>query len=177
MAQDFCSILLWGSLSYLALLKPKQVSEQFHAGFKSWSQGLTIIPFCATLGLLPLEAASLGNGWPDALNLHTLHDIVFESSVGPPRLAQSVVTLAFLLIWQMTESPQKDQSTTLHRFSIADHGAVFLTILSGFPNAILTRGHLLPIFTSAYDDLFTLKIALVAAMVSIALCNRYILVP
>lgn len=83
----------------------------------------------------------------------------------------------YLLIRQLTEPPTKDQSTAFQRFSIAGHGAVALTILSGLLNALLIRGQLFPIFASAYDGLLALKMGLVAAMVALALCNRYILVP
>lgn len=241
MAQDFCAILLWGGLAYLAFLVPHPLSTQLYGTLRPWSQVLALVLFCATLGLMPIEAANLGNGWLDALNTNTLHDILFESSVGLPWFGQFAATLALLLAaflasqrlkvlaslagiclatrawighavmldgsagtmlhlsylihvlaagaWvgalapvylltrQMTQPPGKQQATALHRFSTAGHGAVILTILSGFLNAILIRGRFFPIFTSAYDGLLILKVALVAAMVTVALCNRYVLVP
>lgn len=65
MAQDFCAILLWGALAYLAFLVPP-LSAQFYVTLRPWVQVFTLILFCATLSLLPIAAANLATGRTDA---------------------------------------------------------------------------------------------------------------
>ena len=83
----------------------------------------------------------------------------------------------FLIMWQMTDQPTADQTTALRRFSIAGHGAVALTVISGAVNGVLIRGRFSFNPASAYDSMLAAKIAIVATMILIAIINRYLIVP
>ncbi len=65
----------------------------------------------------------------------------------------------------------------LRRFSSVGHGIVALVLVTGTLNTALMLGTLLPDATSLYGRLLLGKIALVAAMVWLAVWNRYVLVP
>jgi copper resistance protein D len=75
------------------------------------------------------------------------------------------------------EDRRRDAVTAMTRFSISGHFIVMVVIASGAVNIALTT-HAVPLPpTSPYRALLLTKIALVAAMISIALFNRYVLVP
>ncbi|WP_080761194.1 copper homeostasis membrane protein CopD [Rhizobium rhizogenes] len=65
----------------------------------------------------------------------------------------------------------------LRRFSTTGHIAVALVIASGIVNTMLVLKHLPTDWSSPYQALLGLKIALVAGMSLLAIVNRYVLVP
>jgi len=65
----------------------------------------------------------------------------------------------------------------LRRFSTAGHVAVAMVIISGIVNTMLVLKHLPTDWSSPYQALLGLKIALVAGMSLLAIVNRYVLVP
>jgi putative copper resistance protein D len=70
-----------------------------------------------------------------------------------------------------------DAALALWRFSIAGHGAVALVLMSGIANTLLVLGHLPFNAASPYQRLLAFKIMLVAAMIVVALANRYLFMP
>lgn len=66
--------------------------------------------------------------------------------------------------------------TAMMRFSRYGHLAVAAVLVTGIINGLLILGWSLPL-ESGYFRLLTLKVVLVAAMVIMALVNRYLLVP
>ena len=65
----------------------------------------------------------------------------------------------------------------LRRFSGLGHFLVALVVLTGIVNTMLTLGRWPDDFSSLYQTLLAAKIALVAAMIGLALVNRYVLTP
>ncbi|HEX8047566.1 copper homeostasis membrane protein CopD [Rhizobium sp.] len=65
----------------------------------------------------------------------------------------------------------------LRRFSTAGHIAVALVITSGIINTMLVLRHLPTDWSSPYQALLAIKIALVAGMSLLAIVNRYVLAP
>lgn len=84
-----------------------------------------------------------------------------------------------LLLLQATSDDIKRPEALkgLMRFSTLGHIAVTLTLLSGLVNSWLIVGTARFDMSLAYQCLLVLKIAVVAAMVVIALANRYVFVP
>ena len=72
---------------------------------------------------------------------------------------------------------REEAGVALRRFSAAGQVIVALVIASGAINTILTLGRWPIDWTSPYQAMLAAKIALVAAMVGLALTNRYALVP
>jgi putative copper resistance protein D len=65
----------------------------------------------------------------------------------------------------------------LRRFSGLGHVIVALVVLTGIVNTMLTLGRWPADFASLYQMLLAAKILLVAAMIGLALVNRYVLTP
>jgi putative copper resistance protein D len=87
--------------------------------------------------------------------------------------------LPFLLCLRLLADPvaRSDASLTLRRFSSAGHVAVAGVLLSGVVNTMLVLGRWPTDWSSLYQLLLSLKILLTAAMVALAIVNRYVQVP
>lgn len=70
-----------------------------------------------------------------------------------------------------------EAGVALQRFSGFGHVAVALVVLTGIVNTVFVVGRLPLDFSSPYQLLLVIKIVLVAAMIGIALFNRYVAVP
>lgn len=85
--------------------------------------------------------------------------------------------LPVLYCMQLVNSPSRAQAiNSLMRFSRYGHLAVAGVLVSGIINALLIQGVVLS-WQSLYGRLLLVKCALVLIMVTIALVNRYVLVP
>lgn len=135
----------------------------------------------ATAALAAVLLASLAISGHAAMNpgpmgmLHramaTLHVLAAGAWLGalPPVL--------LILRRLRAEGPTRATVVALTRFSIAGHVAVALVVLTGVANTLLIIGGLPTDLAVPYQRLLVLKIGLVAAMIAIALANRYVLVP
>ena len=65
----------------------------------------------------------------------------------------------------------------MRRFSSAGHGAVAIVIATGVLNSMLVLGKWPIDWSSPYQAMLAAKVALVAVMTSLAVFNRYVLVP
>jgi putative copper resistance protein D len=84
--------------------------------------------------------------------------------------------LVCLIVW--TRAPQRhDALTAMRRYSTFGHFAVAATLISGALDVGMTVGALPWPPLTGYRALLDLKIALVAAMVALALFNRYVASP
>ncbi len=82
MAQDFCAMLLWGGFAYLFFLVPRSLAAQLGPQLRALNGPLAHVMICASLVTLPVEAASFGDGWPDALNPENLSHILVATPSG-----------------------------------------------------------------------------------------------
>lgn len=87
--------------------------------------------------------------------------------------------LPVLLCLRLLADPvaRGDASLTLRRFSSAGHAAVAGVLLSGAINTMLVLGRWPTDWSSPYQLMLSLKILLTAAMVALAILNRYVFVP
>ncbi|MEJ0097847.1 MAG: CopD family protein [Bauldia sp.] len=78
----------------------------------------------------------------------------------------------------MTEPENRhDAGIALRRFSTTGHVVVALIVASGIVNTWLVLGRVPSDWSSPYQALLAVKIALVAVMVGLAVLNRYAFVP
>lgn len=86
--------------------------------------------------------------------------------------------LPLLFCMRMARKPRWRQAAimAMMRFSRYGHLAVAAVIATGITNSLMILGWALPL-ASGYVQLLLVKVALVATMVTIALVNRYLLVP
>ncbi len=144
--------------------------------------------------------ASLVMRWPVALtvlaagNLASLalvgHAAMHEGWIGLAQRANQMVHLLAAGFWigslpallsclpALARPDQRQQATrALTQFSGFGHLAVALVLLTGVANVGLILGAHLPTLGSPYRVMLAVKVGLVAVMVAIALCNRYVFVP
>lgn len=90
---DAAALLLWGAAAYVVALLPAglrgEVTHFLH-GFRIGAVGMVV---ATTLAMLPLEAAAVGEGWRDAVDLATLRAVLTETSVGLAWQAQACAAL------------------------------------------------------------------------------------
>ena len=241
--QDASVMLLWGGCAYLAALVPRALAGVAHLRLAGLWTALAATGVAATVAMLPLEAATIGNGWRDALDPATLRAVLFETAVGRAWLVQGVLALLLALALALPSRVRRpvlaplsglllaslalrghaamhsgwlgvahhvndavhvlcagawlgalvpllpilsalaqparrlEAVAALRRFSTAGHAAVALVLASGVVNTWLVLGRWPADWASRYQALLALKIAVVAAMVALAVFNRYGLVP
>ncbi len=240
---DGAAMALWGAFAFLWALVPSNLADGVGRGL-SMPRTVAIVVAVATTGAaLPIEAAAIGNGWPDALDPATVRAVLFETSVGPALMAQGVAALLLaatlgapsrmrnggtavasgLLLATLAltghaamhegglgvahrlndaihllaggawlgalmalppllralddRSVSRDAGVALRRFSSAGHWAVAVVILTGVLNTLLVLGRWPTDFLSPYQAMLAAKVALVAIMTTLAIVNRYVLVP
>ncbi|EMO4451509.1 copper homeostasis membrane protein CopD [Klebsiella michiganensis] len=132
---------------------------------------LLLVLFCAQLLLLAgVGHAAMNDGWLGIVQRtnHALHLFCVASWFGG--------LLPFIYCLRLAHGRWRQAAIcTMMRFSRYGHLAVAGAIASGVVNALLIQGGL--ISTSSWGRMLLFKCALVAAMVAIALVNRYVLVP
>jgi putative copper resistance protein D len=236
-------IYLWGTTVFLGALVPRALAETTWQRFGHTSLIAAAVAVLTTVVRLPLEAGFIGDGWQSAIDPQTVHDVLFETTLGRAWQMQAVaaavlivsfvapkgirirsiavaaaLNLASLALsghaamnqgWVAliqggndimhilsggawlgallplvailglleTDEYRASAQTALRRFSIAGHAAVALVIISGMANTVLVLHRLPTDWSSPYQRLLALKIALVTAMVGLAIANRYLLVP
>jgi putative copper resistance protein D len=125
----------------------------------------------ASLGLV--GHAAMREGWIGGLHRlnHSIHLLCAGAWLGglPP----------LILCLRRYRDPRLrlEAAIALRRFSGAGHFLVALVVLTGIVNTILTLGRWPNDLSSPYQTLLAVKIALVAAMIALALVNRYVLAP
>ena len=106
---------------------------------------------------------------------HRLNDAIHVLSAGA-WLGALVPLLSILALLGKPES-RRDAGVALKRFSTAGHVVVALVVASGVVNTVLVLGRWPTDWSSPYQAMLALKIALVAVMVGLAAINRYVRVP
>jgi len=94
---DASAMLVWGGFGYLAWLVPRDLADA--VGRRLRIPGILAIGVAAAtvLTALPVEAAQIGEGWRDAIDLGTLHDVLFETTVGSAWTVQAVCALLLVV--------------------------------------------------------------------------------
>ena len=90
-------MLVWGAFAYLAALVPTGLGRDLGrrlSGLRVWT---IVVAVVTTVVTLPLEAAAMGNGWPDAIDPATVEAVLFETSVGHAWQAQAIAALLLAL--------------------------------------------------------------------------------
>ena len=140
--------------------------------FRSWhAEALLSALFLASLGLI--GHAAMLEGVKEWINRASqiIHLLAggFWLGMLPPLL---------LCLGRLSDQASRvDAGTALKRFSGAGHFAVALVVATGMLNTRLVLDRWPVHFSSLYQALLAAKIMLVACMISLAIINRYLLVP
>ncbi|HTK13077.1 MAG TPA: copper homeostasis membrane protein CopD [Xanthobacteraceae bacterium] len=107
--------------------------------------------------------------------IHSINDVMHVLSAGAWVGALVPLLTVLLLLGQPDHGAAAD--IALRRFSTAGHVLVALVLASGIANTLLVLGHLPLDWSSPYQAMLALKIALVVCMICLAAINRYAFVP
>ncbi|MCO7262001.1 copper homeostasis membrane protein CopD [Dickeya zeae] len=137
-----------------------------------WLSGVLMSGVAQLCGMAWVGHAAMLEGWPGVVHglSQTVHLLSVTFWVG------GLAPLLPVLRDAQRVSARDDAILTMMRFSRFGHLAVALAILTGLVNARLILGWPLPPF-GVYSTLLAVKVLLVAAMVLLALFNRYWVVP
>ncbi|WP_204328794.1 copper homeostasis membrane protein CopD [Rhizobium leguminosarum] len=84
------AMLLWGTFAYLSALVPADLSERIGGRLQIYAFfGIAVI-VATTAVLLPLRAATIGEGWSDAIDPSTVVAVLFDTNVGRAWQVQAV---------------------------------------------------------------------------------------
>ncbi|NLS20635.1 copper homeostasis membrane protein CopD [Rhizobium sp. P40RR-XXII] len=117
--------------------------------------------------------ASMLEGW--LRQMHRGNDVLHVLTAGG--WLGALVPLRPILRLLDCKDCRAEALVALRRFSNAGHVAVALVIASGIVNTMLILKRLPTDWSSPYQKLLGIKITLVAAMVLLAIVNRYVFVP
>lgn len=93
---DAATLLLWGASVYLCTLVPSGLRSNVWARLYPFRTTAIVCVTIATAATLPLRAATIGEGWQDAINFEMLASVASETTVGAAWLCQVVATLLLL---------------------------------------------------------------------------------
>lgn len=117
--------------------------------------------------------ASMLEGW--LRQVHRANDVLHVLTAGG-WLGALVPLIPILRLLDRADC-RAEALLALRRFSSAGHVAVALVIISGVVNVMLILKRLPTDWSSPYQKLLAIKIALVAVMAVVAIVNRYVFVP
>lgn len=144
---DSAALFVWGASAYLWALVPQALAVTVGQRLfrPQWiASGLL---FAATLAMLPLRAATIGDGWADAVSWDTINAVLFDTSVGTQLQAQ---TFASLLLTAAMFSPARHRQRNM-----AAASALVLASFAMIGHAAMDDGWL-GVFHRANDSLHLL---------------------
>lgn len=94
---DAALLLLWGTAAFVAALLPRPLVAVTIRRLGGWPMAAVLVALLTTLAMLPLEAASIGDGWSDGVDADVLGAVLFGSTVGVALQAQAAAGLLLLM--------------------------------------------------------------------------------
>ncbi len=95
---DGAALFLWGSAAYLWLLVPERLSGSIWARLAAWRIAAVVLVVLATLVLLPVRCAMIGNGWADGLDGDVMISVLTATSIGTAWAWQAAFAALLLLV-------------------------------------------------------------------------------
>ncbi|OWV97438.1 copper-binding protein [Rhizobium sp. R72] len=90
---DSGAIFLWGASAYICWAAPADLAQQVSRRLWHFNSLATLLVIGTTAALLPLRAATIGDGWDDALAPQVLRSILTQTNVGQAWIAQAAATI------------------------------------------------------------------------------------
>lgn len=95
---DGAVLFLWGSAAYLWLLVPEGLSGCIWAKLRAVRVAAVALAVIATVVVLPVRCAMLGNGWADGLDGDVMTSVLTGTSVGTAWAWQAVFAALLLVV-------------------------------------------------------------------------------
>ena len=103
---DASALLLWGASAYLVWLVPVDLAAAVALRLRAWDIAAVAGAVAATATALPLEAASIGGGWYDALDPAVIGAVLTGTRDGQAWAVQ-VVAAALLVAFRFMPTVTK----------------------------------------------------------------------
>ena len=95
---DAAALFVWGSAAYLWLLVPEGLSGRIWAKLRAARVAAAVLAVVATMVVLPVRCAMLGNGWADGLDRDVMLSVLTGTSVGTAWAWQAVFAALLLVV-------------------------------------------------------------------------------
>src|SRR5690349_1996804 len=121
------ALFLFGAFAYLAVLVPKPLSGEVAAALGPARIAASVALLLATAALLPVTAASAGDGWQDALSWSVTHDLLLETDAGTAWMLRAVAALLLLAVTLAPSPPGRTAlaaAVLLATLPLAGHAAM-----------------------------------------------------
>lgn len=89
---DAAAMLLWGGYGFLSLLVPASLASGTARALNKAAIMAAAATFLASIAELPLETATIGIGWQDAVNVDTISAVLFDTSIGQAWLVDALAS-------------------------------------------------------------------------------------
>ncbi len=132
--QDTAALLLWGASAYVLWLVPERLARTLRPNLRVGAGVAVTLAIAATAAELPIEAASVGDGWRDALDPTVIGAVLIDTSGGQAWMVQAVAAGFLVLSCLVPSRPRL--------FGIAGAAALMLVGLSLTGHAIMQEGWL-----------------------------------
>ncbi|SEH70871.1 putative copper resistance protein D [Rhizobium tibeticum] len=109
---DAAAVFLWGASAYLCWVVPADLAAQVSRRLRNWYILALLLVIGTTASLLPLRAATIGEGWSDALVPEMMRTILSGTTVGQAWIAQAGATV-LLAISRLAPLPFRDRARAI----------------------------------------------------------------
>jgi putative copper resistance protein D len=101
---DGPALFIWGSSAYLSACVPAELAAELDRKLRRWTVIAVSVAVAATAAMLPLRAATIGNGWPDAFAPSMLGGVLFETDVGSAWIVQACAVALLVVATSLRET-------------------------------------------------------------------------
>ncbi len=98
---DSALLMLWGSSAFVAFLLPASLRAETSLRLGIFPITAVVVAALTAAMALPLQAAALGSGWPDASDPKMLRAVLLDSPVGLALQVQAVAGVLLLLAFAL----------------------------------------------------------------------------
>ncbi len=131
--QDAAALLLWGASAYLLWLVPEPLARTLQARLRIGGR-MAMALAAATFAELPIEAASVGDGWRDALDPSVVGAVLTGTNGGQAWMVQAAAAGLLALSCLVPPRPRL--------FAVAGAAALMLVGLTLTGHAVMQEGWL-----------------------------------
>lgn len=126
---DACALLLWGAHGFLWAGTTPPLTLQLQQRLSATVSMAVALLVLGAVSKIPLQTAILGNGWPDAVNLSLMHDLLTATRSGLALGIQAALALILAMVYWLWPARRIGSMTifaglTLASLSISGHAAM-----------------------------------------------------
>lgn len=146
--RDGAALSLWGAFGYLAALVPRDLGCETAHRLTVFRIGAVMAAVAATAAILPIDVATIGDGWAAVFDRASVGAVLFETSVGRAWQAEAVAALLLGVTFAMPGRVQPGATAAasgllLASVALTGHAAMH----EGWPGALHRLNAILHLWT------------------------------